>query len=165
VAAICSLVSTSLADFQQRLGDLLDGLLDARFRPSGLAPPRRCADPRARAPGPTRWGGGAVARDVVVFLATSLTSFSGRSLVRVLAARSPGDGHAIVGDRGRPLSQGRRCGPWAPASPSRVGGALRPRSSRDGPLRRTQYLGHCECFLRIGGCTSCWSGVGRDGRP
>ena len=101
VAAICSLVSTSLAMLEQLLGDGLDGLLDAALEGhrvgAGGDVAQALADQRL---GEHGGGGGAVTGDVVGLLGDFLDELGADLLVRVLELDLLGDGHTVVGDRG-----------------------------------------------------------------
>ena len=102
VAAICSLVSTSLAVLSSCWRDGLDGLLDAplerhRVRARGHVA-QTLADQRL---GQHGGGGGAVTGDVVGLLRHFLDQLGPDLLPRVLELDLLGDRHTIVGDGGR----------------------------------------------------------------
>lgn len=118
VAAICSLVSTSLAPLSRVSVTFSTAFSMPRLRPSGLAPAATL-----RRPSRTNAWASTVAVVVPspatssVFLATSLTSsapiFSyGSSSSISLAMDTPS--LVIVGHH---FFSGRRCGPWGPMSP------------------------------------------------
>ena len=102
VAAICSLVSTSLAVLSSCCGDGLDGLLDAplerhRVRTRGHVA-QALTDQRLSQHG---GGRGAVTGDVVGLLRHFLDQLGPDLLPRVLELDLLGDRHTIVGDGGR----------------------------------------------------------------
>ena len=101
VAAICSLVSTSLAIDEELLADGLDGLLDAALEGhrvgAGGHVAQALADQRL---GEHGRGGGAVAGDVVRLLGDLLDELGTDLLVGVLELDLLGDGDTVVGDRG-----------------------------------------------------------------
>ena len=148
VAAICSLVSTSLADFEQRLGDLLDGLLDAALQAERVGAGRDVAQALANQRlGQHGGGGGAVAGDVVGLLGDFLDQLSADLLVRVLQLDLLGDGHTIVGDRGGAplLLQDDVAALGAQRHLYRVGeGVQAPLEAATGLFVVRNYLGHCE---------------------
>ena len=86
---------------QQRLGDLLDGLLDAALESERVGACRNVAQTLAHERLGQHGGrGGAVARDVVRLLGDFLDQLSADLFVGVLQVDLLGDGHTIVGDRG-----------------------------------------------------------------
>ena len=148
VAAICSLVSTSLADFEQRLGDLLDGLLDAALQAERVGAGGDVAQALAHQRlGQHGGGGGAVAGDVVGLLGDFLDQLGADLLVRVLQLDLLGDGHTIVGDRGGAplLLQDDVATLGAQRHLDRVGeGVQAPLEAATGLFVERNYLGHCE---------------------
>ena len=101
VAAICSLVSTSLASCEQLLGDGLDGLLDAPLERHRVGAGRDVAQALAdQRLGEHGRGGRAVTGDVVGLLGDLLDELGADLLVRVLELDLLGDGDTVVGDRG-----------------------------------------------------------------
>ena len=102
VAAICSLVSMSLAFSDADLLDDgghggLDAALEAHRVGAGRDVAQALADERL---GEHGGGGGAVAGDVVGLLGDLLDELGADLLVRVLELDLLGDGHAVVGDGG-----------------------------------------------------------------
>ena len=90
-----------LGRLQQRLGDLLDGLLDTALEAERVGAGRNVAQTLAHERlGQHGGGGGAVAGDVVSLLGDFLDQLCADLLVRVLQLDLLGDGHTIVGDRG-----------------------------------------------------------------
>ena len=151
VAAICSLVSTSLAWLPSTSDTDVDGLLDAALEGHRVGAGRDVAQPfldqRLGQHGRRRR---AVTGHVVGLLRYFLDQLGADLLARVVELDLLGDADAVVGDRGgAPLPRpARRCGPSGPASPSRRrrGCSCRARG-RDGPLRRTRSTWPCDLFL------------------
>ena len=101
VAAICSLVSTSLAVVEQLGGDGLDGLLDAALERHRVGAGGDVAQALAHQRLGEHGGGGrAVTGDVVGLLGDLLDELGADLLVRVLELDLLGDGDTVVGDRG-----------------------------------------------------------------
>ncbi len=102
VAAISSLVSTSLACASSCLGDGLDGLLDAALEGDRVGAGGDVAQALAdECLGEDGRRGGAVARDVVGLLGDLLDELGADPLEGLLEVDLLGDGDAVVGDRRR----------------------------------------------------------------
>ena len=148
VAAICSLVSTSLADFSSVSVIFSTAFSMPRFQGERVGARRDVAQALANQRlGQHGGGGGAVARDVVGLLGDFLDQLSADLLVRVLQLDLLGDGHAIVGDRGAPHFFSRTTlRPLGPNVTSyRVGeGIQAPLEAATGLFVIRNRLGHCE---------------------
>ncbi len=148
---------------EQRLGDLLDGLLDAALQTERVGACRDVAQTLANERlGQHGGGGGAVARDVVGLLGDFLDQLSADLLVRVLQLDLLGDGHAIVGDRGGAplLLQDDVAALGTQRHLYRVGeGVKAPLEAATGLFVVRNYLGHCEEIPPIRGSHVLWSGA------
>ena len=101
VAAISSLVSTSLALAMSSVDDGRDGLLDAALQADRVGAGRDVAQAFAdERLGEHGRGGRAVAGDVVGLLGDLLDELGADLLVRVVELDLLGDGHTVVRDRG-----------------------------------------------------------------
>ena len=158
-----------LGRLEQRLGDLLDGLLDAALQAERVGAGRHVAQALANERlGQHGGGGGAVARDVVGLLGDFLDQLSADLLVRVLQLDLLGDGNPIVGDRGGAplLLQDDVAALGAQRHLYRVGeGVEAPLEAAAGLFVIRNCLGHCEVFppdwgwhVLLVGCSA------RDGR-
>ena len=148
-----------LGRLQQRLGDLLDGLLDAALQAERVGAGRDVAQALANERlGEHGGGGGAVARDVVGLLGDLLDQLGADLLVRVLQLDLLGDGHTIVGDRGGAplLLQDDVATLGAQRHLYRVGeGVKAPLEAAAGLFVIRNCLGHCEVIPPIRGSHVC----------
>src|SRR6202165_2060537 len=157
VAAICSLVSTSLADFSSVSVIFSTAFSMPRFRPRGVAaaPRRDVAQALANERlGQHGGGGGAVAGDIVGLLGDFLDQLSADLLVGVLQLDLLGDGNAVVGDRGGAplLFQDDVAALGAQRHLYRVReGVEAPLEAATGLFVVRNYLGHCEVIPPIRG--------------
>ena len=157
VAAICSLVSISLAVSSRRGGDGLDGLLDAALQTQRVGAGSDVAETLTdESLGENGSGGGSVAGDVVSLLGDLLDQLGTDLLVGVLELDLLGDGNTIVGDRGgAPLLLEHDVATLgAQRHLDCVGeGVESPLEAATGLFVERDDLGHCEVILRIGGDT------------
>ena len=148
---------------EQRLGDLLDGLLDAALQAERVGTGRDVAQALANERlSQHGGGGGAVACDVVRLLGDFLDQLSADLLVRVLQLDLLGDGHAIVGDRGGAplLLEDDVAALGTQRHLYRVGeGVQAPLEAATGLFVVRNYFGHCEEIPPIRGSHVLWSGA------
>ena len=157
-----------LGRLEQRLGDLLDGLLDAALQGERVGTRRDVAQALANERlGQHGGGGGAVARDVVGLLGDFLDQLSADLLVRVLQLDLLGDGHPIVGDRGGAplLLEDDVAALGTQRHLYRVGeGVQAPLEAATGLFVIRNCLGHCEVIPPIGDARFVVGCSARDGR-
>ena len=148
---------------EQRLGDLLDGLLDAALQAERVGAGRDVAQALANeCLSQHGGGGGAVACDVVGLLGDLFDQLSADLLVGVLQLDLLGDGHAIVGDRGGAplLLQDDVATLGAQRHLYRVGeGVESPLEAAAGLFVIRNCLGHCEVIPPDWGWHVLWSGA------